>query len=388
MPRSDDPALTAVRGLAAFWVFVFHAWFSAGPQLLLLPLGPLTLDFTPLASVGWAGVGVFYVLSGFLLWGVFDDWACGRSEDLRLGRFIERRALRILPPYYAQVALLAVLGLVTTWVEPPRLTTLAYHLTMTHSLSYDHFQAVNNVWWTLSIEAQFYVLLPLLALAVRRFGWASVLAGGIAVMLAWRLVAFDAFRDAPVIERVWILEQLPGRIDQFLLGMYASHLARASRGRGARLRQMLDTRSRRIAVVLVAPVAMVALAYLLHVNDFYLRYWSGHPWIYAWHFVAGLAVAVALFALATRRDARAEPKRWATRAMVAFGVISYSFYLWHELLLRWLAVWVKAAFGAATLPAFGVNFVLGLPICVAVAALWYFAFERPFLGVRQRLRSA
>src|SRR5687767_6659598 len=312
MPRSDDPALTAVRGLAAFWVFVFHAWFSVGPQLLLLPLGPLTLDLTPLASVGWAGVGVFYVLSGFLLWGVFDDWACGRREELRLGRFIERRALRILPPYYAQVALLAVLGLVTTLVEPPRLVTLAYHLTLTRSLSYEHFQAVNNVWWTLSIEAQFYVLLPLLAWAIRRFGWGIVLAGGIAAMLAWRVVAFDAFRDAPVIERVWILEQLPGRIDQFLLGMYASHLARAPAGSGARLRAMLDVRSWRIAVVLLAPVALVALAYLLHVNDFYLRYWAGHPWIYAWHFVAGLAVAIALFALATRAGAKAEPRRWAT----------------------------------------------------------------------------
>jgi peptidoglycan/LPS O-acetylase OafA/YrhL len=388
MPRSDDPALTSVRGLAAFWVFVYHAWLSVGPQRLLLPVGSTTVDLTPLASAGWAGVGVFYVLSGFLLWSVFDDWASGRSDRLALRQFAERRALRILPPYYAQVALLALVGLATTAVEPPTWKTLAYQLTLSHGLSFAHFQAVNNVWWTLSIEAQFYVLLPLLALAVRRFGWASVLAGGIAVMLAWRLVAFEAFRDAPVIERVWILEQLPGRIDQFLLGMYASHLARASRGRGARLRQMLDTRSRRIAVVLVAPVALVALAYLLHVNDFYLRYWAGHPWIYAWHLVAGLAVAISLFALATRRDARAEPKRWVTRAMVAFGVISYSFYLWHELLLRWLAVWVKATFGAATLPAFAVNFALGLPICMAVATLWYFAFERPFLGVRQRLRSA
>ena len=390
MPRADDPALTAVRGLAAFWVFVYHAWLSVGPQRLLLPLGSVPLDVTPLASAGWAGVGVFYVLSGFLLWGVFDDWAMGRRDSLELKRFAERRALRILPPYYAQVALLAALGLVTTWVEPPGLTTLALNLTLTHGLSYEHFQAVNNVWWTLSIEAQFYLALPLLALAVKRFGWSAVLAGGLATMLAWRLAAFAAFRDAPVIERVWILEQFPGRIDQFLVGMFASHLARSSSGRAARLRDALRARaSLRLALVLVAPIALIALAYLLHVNDFYLRYWAGHPWIYAWHLVAGLAVAVSLYALAVRPQASAErQKHWAARAAVAFGVTSYSFYLWHELLLRWFSTWVKAEFGEATPAAFAVNFALGLPICLVVAILWYWTFERPFLRVRGRLRAA
>ena len=389
MFRADDPALTAVRGLAAFWVFVYHAWLSVGPQRLLLPLGSFAVDLTPLASAGWAGVGVFYVLSGFLLWGVFDGWASGARDPLRLGNFARRRALRILPPYYGQVLLLAAIGLFTTWVERPTPTTLALHLTLTHGLSYAHFQAINNVWWTLSVEAQFYVALPLLAWSVRRFGWTAVLAGGLATMLAWRVAAFAAFHDAPIIERVWILEQLPGRIDQFLLGMFACHLARSPDGRSARFRDALRSHGRiRTALVLLAPLALVALAYLLHVNDFFLRYWEGHPWIYAWHLVAGLAVAVSLHALAVRPDpGEGSARHGVTRAAVAFGVVSYSFYLWHELLLRWLSAWVKGAFGEATLAALGINFAIGLPICVCVAVLWYLALERPFLRVRGRLRA-
>lgn len=301
MPRADDPALTAVRGLAAFWVFVYHAWLSVGPHRLLLPLGATSVDFTPLASAGWAGVGVFYVLSGFLLWSIFDGWADKRRESPELVRYAERRALRILPPYYAQVALLAALGLLTPWVERPTPATLALNVTLTHGLSYEHFQAVNNVWWTLSVEAQFYVALPLLAWAVRRFGWTAVLAGGFATMLAWRLAAFAAFRDAPVIERVWVLEQLPGRIDQFLLGMFASHLARASSTIASGMRDALRSRLLlRRSLVLAAPVALIALAYLLHVDDFFLRYWAGHPWLYFWHLAAGIAVAVSLYALAIR----------------------------------------------------------------------------------------
>ena len=387
MPRSDDPALTSVRGLAAFWVFVYHAWLSVGPQRLLVPLGSSALDVTPLASAGWAGVGIFYVLSGFLLWGVFDDWASRRSDALRLRQFAERRALRILPPYYAQVALLALLGLVTTWVEPPAWKTLAYHLTLAHGLSYDHFQAVNNVWWTLSIEAQFYVLLPVLALAIRRFGWPLVLAAGLATMLAWRIAAFDAFRTAPLIERVWILEQLPGRIDQFLAGMIASHLARAPEETAARLRNALIAKpGLRRLLVAVAPATLIALVYLLHVDQFYLRYWDGHPWIYAWHLVAGIAVAISLYALAIRDRSQSPRPTLLARAVVGFGIISYSFYLWHELLLRWLSVAMKSAFGEGTLPALAANFAIGLPLCIAVAFAWFWCFERPFLAMRRRLR--
>jgi peptidoglycan/LPS O-acetylase OafA/YrhL len=389
MPRADDPALTAARGLAAFWVFVYHVWLSIGPQRLLVPVGGATIDLTPLASVGWAGVDVFYVLSGFLLWGAFDAYASSRTDALGVARYAERRALRILPPYYAQVACLALLGLATAWVAPPSWTTLALHATLTHGFSYEHFQAVNNVWWTLSIEAQFYVALPFLAIAVRRFGWAAVLAGGLAAMLAWRVAAFDAFRAAPVIERVWALEQFPGRIDQFLAGMFASHLARARQGAAARWRETIAGSTRlRIALACTGPATLLALAWLLHVDDFYLRYWDGHPWLYAWHLVAGLGIAVSLYAIAIRDGAATgAPMARPWRALAALGLVSYSFYLWHEILLRWLSAWVKLHWGTATLPALGMNFALGLPLALAVAIAWYALFEAPFLRSRARLRD-
>ncbi len=388
MPRADDPALTAARGVAALWVFVYHVWLSVGPQKLLVPFAGTTLDLTPLASAGWAGVDVFYVLSGFLLWGVFDDYASRRTDAIRVARFAERRALRILPPFYAQVALLAVLGLATHWVEPPTWTTLALHATLTHGLSYEHHQAVNNVWWTLSTEAQFYVALPLLAMAVRRYGWPTVLAGGLAAMLAYRIAAFAAFRDAPVIERVWALEQFPGRIDQFLAGMFASHLARAKDGAARRIRDDLArSNTSRVLLACVGPAVLVALAYLLHLDDFFLRYWDGHAWLYAWHLVAGIAVATSLYAIAVRTGgATGAPMAAPWRVLAALGVVSYSFYLWHELLLRWLSVWIKAHWGAATLPALGMNVALGLPLSLVVAIGWYALFERPFLRARATLR--
>ena len=119
-----------------------------------------------------------------------------------------------------------------------------------------------------------------------------------------------------------------------------------------------------------------------------LRYWDGHPWIYTWHLVAGIAVAISLYALAIRDRSPSPAGGLVSRALVGFGIISYSFYLWHELLLRWLSVAMKSWFGEATLAAFGGNFTIGLPLCIGIAFAWFWCFERPFLAMRGRLRGA
>ena len=400
MVRSDDPALTAVRGVAALWVFVYHAWVTAVPQLLIVNFGTLALDFTPLASVGWAGVDIFYVLSGFLLFGMFDDWASGRTSTVALSKYAERRALRILPPYYGQLAVLAVLGFTTTLVERPTLGNLVSHATLTHAWFANYLVTMNGIWWTLSIEAQYYVLLPMLACLIRRKGWTSVIVAGLIVTVAWRAGALEAVRGEPIPRRVWLIEQLPGRIDQFLFGMFAQHLVRATDTRAAAIRGwLLVPRWRFRLAVAAGPIVLVALAYLLHVDSFFLRYWDGHPWLYFWHTTAAIGVATTLYALAIRNSAAAptSPRDsvsgfrggWLPRALVGMGTISYSFYLWHEVLLRWIAPTIAKLVGAGgTLAVFAGNLTIGFAVALLTAIGWYLALERPFLRQRARLREA
>jgi peptidoglycan/LPS O-acetylase OafA/YrhL len=393
--RSDDPALTAVRGLAALWVFVYHAWVTAGPQLLIVTLGALALDFTPLASVGWSGVDIFYVLSGFLLFGMFDDWASRRTSGVALGKYAERRALRILPPYYGQLAVLALLGFTTTLVARPTLPDIVSHLTLTHAWFLAYLSSMNGVWWTLSIEAQYYVALPMLAWLIRRMGWVAVIVGGLIVTVAWRAGALLAVHGEGIPQKVWLIEQLPGRIDQFLFGMAAQHFARATDPRAAALRAwLLDRRWWLRLAIAVGPIVMIALAYLLHVDSFFLRYWEGHPWLYFWHTAAALGIATTLCALAIRGGAKdpSIPRRsdpgLLSRALVGMGTISYSFYLWHEVLLTWIGPPIATLVGGSgTLAVFAGNLTIGFAVSLAVATAWYLLLERPFLRQRAKLRE-
>jgi peptidoglycan/LPS O-acetylase OafA/YrhL len=155
--------------------------------------------FGVIGKVGWAGVDLFFVLSGYLIGNQLLAPAA-RGEPLSLRAFFVRRLLRTLPNYYVVLAIywlfpgppLGGSGMADPW----RFLTftqnfgLAYGQTFTHS-------------WSLCIEEQFYLLLPLVVLALARIGFPArlawgLLAGGIAAGMATRAAAYalhghDAF---------------------------------------------------------------------------------------------------------------------------------------------------------------------------------------------------
>jgi peptidoglycan/LPS O-acetylase OafA/YrhL len=155
--------------------------------------------FGVVGKVGWAGVDLFFVLSGYLIGNQLLAPAA-RGEPLSLKTFFVRRLLRTLPNYYVVLAVywlfpgppLGGSGMADPW----RFLTftqnfgLAYGQTFTHS-------------WSLCIEEQFYLLLPLVVLALARLGFPvrlawGLLVGGIVAGMATRAAAYalhghDAF---------------------------------------------------------------------------------------------------------------------------------------------------------------------------------------------------
>src|ERR1700688_149946 len=103
--RPVMPELDTVRGLAILLVLFFHGF---GFQFASAPLRRLAHWFVVATMPGWVGVNLFFVLSGFLITGILLD---SKNHPHYYSRFYFRRALRILPAYYAFLLL---------WVVAPK----------------------------------------------------------------------------------------------------------------------------------------------------------------------------------------------------------------------------------------------------------------------------
>ena len=156
MPRPDHPVhppgLDLLRAIAIVWVMAYHL-VSHGPRL------------PAIADLGWMGVDLFFVLSGFLIGGqVFA--ACARPAGPDWRAYLLRRALRVLPAYLAVLALYLWLPI---WRESPGMAPGWQFLSFTSNLfaDYPRHAAFSHA-WSLCVEEHFYLLLPLVVIALSR----------------------------------------------------------------------------------------------------------------------------------------------------------------------------------------------------------------------------
>lgn len=146
--------LDHLRALAIIIVFVYHYSMFGHPAGLYEYFG----------SWGWTGVDLFFVLSGFLIGGqLFAKIA--RDQQVSYGEFYFKRSLRILPAYFAVLALyIAIPG----FKERSQLPPLWQMFTFTQNFGLDlSKEGAFSHAWSLCIEEQFYLLLPLLIIAFR-----------------------------------------------------------------------------------------------------------------------------------------------------------------------------------------------------------------------------
>jgi len=175
--RSYMPELDSARGLAILLVLFYHG--------LAPPANAQTSGFARLllqvSQFGWAGVNLFFVLSGFLITGILLE---SRTRPDYFRRFYIRRALRILPALYATLAVLLVGG----WISWRFAILSAFFLANSAPLLGIPLQY--GPLWSLAVEEHFYLLWPS---AIRNFSdralaWLAVIV--VAVSPAVRLIGF------------------------------------------------------------------------------------------------------------------------------------------------------------------------------------------------------
>lgn len=360
-------SLTGLRGFAAAWVFLYHAWVFSEPRLMTLNLAGHPIDLTPLFSCGWAGVDFFFVLSAFLLSLPFAHWACGERAFPNAGKYLARRFRRIFPAYWAQLAVLLVLASSTALFVFPGTKALIVHLFMFLNLPPFWVAPLNQVWWTLPTEFIFYLLLLPMALLLKHLWTRWVLFGLMAGAWLYRWLIFQAFQDRSIPELVVLLYNTIGCLDQFIIGtfcayFYVRHLKKPAVGLPPGLFFALGI------------TGLLLCLYSMHwLFEFY---WEGHLLLFLKNTFTGICIASILVAIL--KGSRLPNGLFGNRIVVHCGIISYSIYLWHYPILVMLSRWSFIEdYEGYKLP---LVLLISVPVTWAVAYSSYRWIERPFIA--------
>jgi len=354
------PAVDHLRAFAAvlivvyhgLHVFAYHLRFHApfGIDHWLRPSDPLLAAL----AEGHTAVALFMVLSGFILtFGALD-------APLEWRGFVRNRLLRTYPLFL----LLVFAG--ATVAQPFSLAaflqTIGGLANLPGAMVAPPF---TSMLWTIAIEWQFYVIFPLL-LAVMKNGWTRILVGMLAMLLLMRVFAVLAGGNARDIGYMTIL----GRLDQFLIGMWAAWAFRRwplSRGRGA----------------LLAAGALVLVVLALWAFNAAGGWPSAAPWKLAWPALEGMLWAA--FLIGYVAAANAAEGAWS-RVLARIGEVSYSVYLIHFIVIWTMVEYaLPVAFSGRPVPDALLNTLsFALPVTLAVSTLTYRYVELPFLRLRGR----
>lgn len=342
--------LDGVRGLAALFVVLHHCWLMSFPGYPA-NTGPA---WTTWLVYGHFAVVVFIVLSGFSLAvsPARRGWQLGSMR-----RFAQRRAWRILPPYWAAL----VFSLVVAWTlvpQPGEGPPTAKSVAVYGLLLQDIFGAPspNGAFWSIAIEAQLYLVFPLMLLVMWRAG-ALVMVGSVAGVV----VLLGLF--APSVPLVGELMRLtPQFAALFGLGAAAACVV-GGRGLGPRW----------LPLPWLALLAAVPVVTLIAVN--------GSVWTvenYYWVDLAlGPAVALLLASIASGRPT-VLVRLLDTYPLRRLGAFSYSLYLTHAPIVIAVSYFVVVPNVGRGMDAFLLTLAIVVPFSLLFARLFAGVFELPF----------
>ena len=361
------PWLDGMRGLAALYVLLYHAASEVGTR----GLPTRVVDATSWLRHGHSAVAVFIVLSGFSLM-----LPVVREGAIRGGfrGYLARRSRRILPPYYAALALSLLLIAASTALQSPQGDGYWYlalpaieagpilsHLLMVHDLDRAWLYKIDPPMWSVAVEWQIYFLFPVLALAWRRAGHPASL-----VLALSATHAATSLMGAPLARLA-----CPWYAALFAFGMLAASATATTTDRP------IEADRRRSWPLWVVASAMT----------FDLCFSSG---LIRGDMILGLATAGVLAGLsrADRGVVGIAGRLLGSRPIAALGAISYSLYLVHFPLLA-LASNLMLGRGVGATSRLALLLFVASPIVLAFSYAFHLAFERPFLhGPRRDSKAA
>jgi peptidoglycan/LPS O-acetylase OafA/YrhL len=359
-----NQGLDTLRALAITLVFAYHYMVFVSRQL----------TFGWVSVVGWVGVDLFFVLSGYLIANqLFVGIA--RGQQVSLTRFYARRALRTLPVFWVVLAAYFLWPTVMGGKTPPPLWRF---LSFTQNYQLHPGTAFSHA-WSLCIEEQFYVVFPLVLVVGARLrssvskGWAfliALIALGIAAR-TWLWLQYGRESTGQISGyHPNIYYATLCRFDEFLPGVAVAMLKNFHADAWARWMQR--------GQALFAWGTIAVLAALFCVYNFYEIADYGYGF-----FMTAFGYSLVAAAFAVLVTAALCPSSWLHRVRVPgayqLALWSYSIYLSHKAIAFVLQTHGKASgWSSAT------TLIAITAACVAGGAALYCVVELPFMKLRRR----
>jgi len=297
--------IDVLRGVAILSVFLLH-WYGAAFGTDHLRWNGLVRDFAsapntafwcfyPL-SYGWMGVSLFFVISGFCI-----HVSTLQTGNLHAGKFLWRRFWRICPPYFAWLAFFFWRDGLSLATGEGR-TQLLSHLLLIYNFNSTTIFAISAAFWSLAVEAQLYLLYPLLWRIRSRWTMSGALYVTLGLSLLSRLVAALFLTD-------W-REDLAGNVWTFPTMLWFDWTLGAVVAEGFLSGRRVFSRS---VVLRVTAFVAVAVSLLFKPTE-------------------ALTFSLSSFAIALQVESylwSESRERVIERLLVPLGLCSYSFYLLH-----------------------------------------------------------
>jgi peptidoglycan/LPS O-acetylase OafA/YrhL len=367
--------LDALRGFAVLWVVVHNTGAIRGDLDSLVLKG-----LAVVSGFGWAGVQLFFALSGFLITRILLR-SRGAPEALRA--FYARRTLRIFPLYYVLLVLTFVIAPRVTWLESiahrGSVSPLWYWLYLSNWIvPFGGGTAALAHVWSLAVEEQFYLVWPLLVLRMSERSIVKVCGLMLIVAYATRPLLHLFFSDPSAAQAAY--EFTITRWDAIALGALVAVAGHA--GQGLRLVQRV--------VLPALPWLVVSLAFVVLVGHAVSSQGRTTEMI-TMPLTAVVSAAVVAW-VAVGGPPLPGRKLWRRLRPIAsilswFGTYSYAIYVFHRPVDMMLAQWssLQLLLGTTThrAIAFVGYFVLVLGVTTVLAICSWFSLEQPLLSLKR-----
>jgi len=317
-------------------------------------------------SLGWAGVPLFFVLSGFLITSILLEEKSRRFSDY-LRAFYIKRTLRIFPLFYAYLAfnyiILLVTGRSTVGYEWYLLYLQNYHIGFELMRSGSIPGIVGHT-WSLAVEEQFYLIWPVLVyfMSSRQITWICIL-----LIMAAPLTRLAILQASGNVYLANVT--LPSCLDMMAYGSILALLRTSTIG------------TKVVCAMCVFGCTLTGYAiFELGLEAF----WEPGKWVRSASYLytaLAFAFGMAIWAVTVRPNASLVTA-FSFRPLLFTGKISYGLYMWH--FIAFLAV-EKLALKAPVLAMPLVTPLLSLILAYVVSSISFYFFETYFLRLKYRL---